>query len=263
MRSLRIRTATADDVVALGSLLGQLGYPTNADDIPARLDRLQARPGTAVLVAESDGDVVGALTVHMLPTLHTNEPAAWLTAVVVEETARGQGIGAALVEKAEQWAVDHGATRISLTSALHRTRAHEFYKDLSYEQTGVRLAKTLDENLRAAKRPEPREFHVMEFEHHDEAAAFVAALSRLLESPALDAVGGVVEVWARSPVASEGVRLFLSDDALAAANTGFSPVPTVRTIKRESLPDESFLIIEGGVTPAWGAAEASAKLLPR
>src|SRR3954471_14529521 len=94
MRSLRIRTATADDAVALGSLLGQLGYPTNSDDIPARLDRLQARPGTAVLVAESDGDVVGALTVLMLPTLHTNEPAAWLTAGVVEETARGQGIGA-------------------------------------------------------------------------------------------------------------------------------------------------------------------------
>src|SRR4051812_48906456 len=32
MRALRIRTATADDAVALGSLLGQLGYPTNPDE---------------------------------------------------------------------------------------------------------------------------------------------------------------------------------------------------------------------------------------
>jgi hypothetical protein len=106
----------------------------------------------------------------------------------------------------------------------------------------------------------------MEFSHHDEAAAFVAALSRLLQSPARGPHAGgdrEIEVWARSPVAREGVLLFLSDGALAAASSGFSPLPIVRTVKRESLPDESFLILEGDVTPAWGAAEASAKLLPR
>jgi hypothetical protein len=109
-------------------------------------------------------------------------------------------------------------------------------------------------------------FHVMEFAHHDEAAAFVAALSRFLVSPRGGGTGGrvrAVEVWARSPIASEGVLLFLSGTALDAAKDAFSPVPIVRTVKRESLPDESFLIIEGGVTPAWGAAEASARLFPR
>jgi hypothetical protein len=40
-------------------------------------------------------------------------------------------------------------------------------------------------------------------------------------------------------------------------------VPIGRTVKRASLPDECFLIIEGGVTPAWGAAEASARLSQR
>jgi hypothetical protein len=108
-------------------------------------------------------------------------------------------------------------------------------------------------------------FHVMEFAHHDEAAAFVAALSRFLVSPrgGSGGRGPAVEVWARSPIASEGVLLFLSGTALDAAKDAFSPVPIVRTVKRESLPDESFLIIEGGVTPAWGAAEASARLFPR
>jgi hypothetical protein len=112
--------------------------------------------------------------------------------------------------------------------------------------------------------PRSREFHVMEFEHHDEAAAFVAALSRFLVSPKGSAAGArkppPLEVWARSPVASEGVLLFLSNTALVAAKKAFSPVPIVRTIKSGSLPDECFLIIEGGVTPAWGAAEASARL---
>jgi hypothetical protein len=115
-----------------------------------------------------------------------------------------------------------------------------------------------------AKSP-PRKFHVIEFAHHDEAAAFVAALSRFLHSPKHGGSGrrqSPVEVWARSPVASEGVLLFLSDTALKAAESAFAPVPVARTIKRESLPDECFLIIEGGVTPAWGAAEASKRLSP-
>ena len=115
-------------------------------------------------------------------------------------------------------------------------------------------------------KPAAREFHVMEFVHHDEAAAFVAALSRFLNSP--DAPRGgkkksPIEVWARSPVASEGVVLFLSDAAQTAADKAFPPGAIGRIIKRASLPDECFLIIEGGVTPAWGAAEASARLTQR
>ena len=251
----------------MSRLLGQLGYPSDSSEIPERLDRLDARPGTSVLVAEdARGEVVGAITVHLFPALHTNEVVAWLTAVVVEETARGRGVGSALIEYAEEWAIRHGAGRISLTSALHRTRAHQFYKDRGYEQTGVRLAKIFDDDRRqAARSRHPAEFHVMEFSHHDEAAAFVAALSRVLESPPLTPGSRPtdIEVWARSPVATEGVRLFLSDSALAAAESSFAPVPVLRTIKRDSLPDESFLIIEGGVTPAWGSDEASAKLLPR
>jgi hypothetical protein len=135
-------------------------------------------------------------------------------------------------------------------------------------------------------KPAAREFHVMEFVHHDEAAAFVAALSRFLNSPDAPHAGkpkakskakakskskakakskskSPIEVWARSPVASEGVVLFLSDAAQTAADKAFSPVPIGRTIKRASLPDECFLIIQGGVTSAWGAAEASARLSQR
>jgi GNAT superfamily N-acetyltransferase len=268
MDSLRIRAANSGDAPALSRLLGQLGYPTESHQIPDRLEKLRARPGTTVLVAETPpGEVVGAVTVHLFDSLHTSEPTAWLTAVIVDESARGRGIGSAMVERAEEWALQHGAHRIALTSASHRTRAHQFYKDRAYEQTGVRLAKVFDDSRRPVSATPPRgEFHVMEFTHHDEAAAFVAALSRLLESPQAAGVRGDrsrVEVWARSPVATEGVRLFLSEDALAAAESKFAPVPVVRTIKRESLPDESFLIIEGGVTPAWGAGDASAKLFTR
>ena len=141
MDSLRIRPAAPGDKTALSRLLGQLGYPATADEIPERLEKLHARPGTTVLVAEYDGEAVGVATVHLFQSIHASEPVAWLTTLVVEEKARGRGVGSALVANAEDWAIRHGARRISLTSALHRKDAHDFYKARDYQHTGVRLTK--------------------------------------------------------------------------------------------------------------------------
>jgi GNAT superfamily N-acetyltransferase len=155
MDSLKIRPAASGDAATLGRLLKQLGYPTNAEQIPQRLAKLDARPGTAVLVAETErGDVVGVVTIHVFPALHTDDPVAWLTAVVVDETARGQGVGSALVARAEEWAAEQGALRIQLTSALHRDAAHEFYKARDYEHTGIRLTKAFVKRSGKAPRGE-------------------------------------------------------------------------------------------------------------
>jgi len=144
MDSLRFRTAGPGDAVALSRLLGQLGYPSAPEEIPDRLQKMHERSGTTVMIAEDDSGAVGVATIHLFQALHTSAPIAWLTAVVVEEHSRGKGIGAALLRRAEEWAIERGANRLSLTSALHRTRAHEFYKSHSYEQTGVRLVKSFD-----------------------------------------------------------------------------------------------------------------------
>ena len=153
MDSPTIRPAASADAPTLGRLLEQLGYPTDSAEIPQRIEKLHARPGTMVLVAENDdGALVGVVTVHLFQTLHANEPAAWLTALVVEKEARGQGVGSALVARAEQWAIEHGALRLSLTSALHRENAHEFYKARDYEHTGVRLTKVFVNRSGAAPR---------------------------------------------------------------------------------------------------------------
>lgn len=262
MDAITIRPAVANDAAAIARLLDQLGYPSDASEIPQRLERMREHPGTTVFVAEQRGEPVGVVTVHLVPSLHTSEPVAWLTALVVEESARGTGVGSALVKRAEEWAKRNGATHISLTSHLRRKEAHEFYKTRHYEHTGVRLVKQLGAKSPDAARGKSDEFHVLEFEHHDEAAAFVAALSRILSSPSHSEDRAAVEVWARSPVHKESVKLFLSDGALETAQSAFSPVPAHKTVSRQSLPDECFLIIGDNVA-AWGAEEASARLTQR
>jgi GNAT superfamily N-acetyltransferase len=149
--SLAIRHAAPEDAPGLANLLTQLGYPTDAAPIPERLARLRSRAGTAVLVAEHEGRPVGVVTVHLLDSIHTAEPAAWLTAVVVDEDVRGKGVGSALVKRADEWAIQHGARSIALTSALRRKEAHEFYLGRGYEHTGVRLFKKLRENVESSR----------------------------------------------------------------------------------------------------------------
>jgi len=58
------------------------------------------------------------------------------------------------VQHAEDWARERGALRISLTSALRREAAHEFYKAHDYEHTGVRLTKVFTDSAGSRRESE-------------------------------------------------------------------------------------------------------------
>ena len=66
-----------------------------------------------------------------------------VTALVVAEAARGQGIGRALMAAAETWAVERGCVLLEVTSNRRRVDAHAFYERLGYEATSFRFAKAL------------------------------------------------------------------------------------------------------------------------
>jgi GNAT superfamily N-acetyltransferase len=132
------------DAPAISELLGQLGYPAPVHEIPQRLRALSDFPSAAAFVAtDRYGEVVGVVTAHLIPSIHDNEPVAWLTTLVVLEDARGAGIGSALVKYIEKWAIDHGARRLSVTSGIHRKATHAFYEKRSYDNTGLRFGKNL------------------------------------------------------------------------------------------------------------------------
>lgn len=140
---VKLRAPTANDADDLAELMTQLGYPCDASDMPARVTSLSNDPDVLVTVAEHQGRVAGVITGHVLRAIHKSEPVAMLTALAVLEEARGIGIGRLLVAHVEEWARARGARTISLTSALRRIEAHDFYRRLGYEHTGLRLAKSL------------------------------------------------------------------------------------------------------------------------
>jgi GNAT superfamily N-acetyltransferase len=140
----KVRLAQASDAPALATLVAQLGYPAPAEAMPARLENLSRASDAIALVAEDEaGNVVALMTARVFPVIHLDAPIAWLTALVVLDSARGKGIGSMLLERAEQWAIQKGAHKISLSSAIHRTETHSYYDNRGYERSGLRFTKKL------------------------------------------------------------------------------------------------------------------------
>ncbi len=95
--ALEIRDAHPDDADALAQLIGQLGYPTSAAAVTHRLARLIASEADRCVVAAMDGEVVGLATIHASLTIVDDDPAAKISAIVVDSRFRRRGIGEALV----------------------------------------------------------------------------------------------------------------------------------------------------------------------
>ena len=136
---MNIRSATEADAIAVNDLLNQLGYPQ--DGVQATADRIQVwadDPALAAYVAESDGDVLGVIAVHVAPFFQRDGSWARIVALVVSDRARRQGIATQLMAAAESFATARGCVRVDLNSANGRHDAHAFYQGLGYaDQTDV------------------------------------------------------------------------------------------------------------------------------
>ena len=88
--------------------------------------------------------MVGLAQLHVSPSIEYERPAAKISALVVDESHRGRGIGRALVNAMEAEARVRRSALLFLTTAAQREDAHEFYRRLGLEETGRRFAKRLD-----------------------------------------------------------------------------------------------------------------------
>jgi len=125
------RDATSEVLAALRHLLPQLSSsasPVTHDDLVSMI----RSDASHLLVARDDtrGTIVGSLTlvVFRIPT----GVRAWIEDVVVDEAARGSGVGESLNRYAIDLAARHGARSIDLTSRPSREAANRLYQRIGF-----------------------------------------------------------------------------------------------------------------------------------
>lgn len=136
--SISVKAATEVDdelVEAFSRLVPQLSS-SSPPPTTAELLSIIDNPNSVLFIAELDGDddaqsVVGSLTLafYRIPT----GLKAWIEDVVVDESARGLGVGEALNVAAIDESRQRGAKNVSLTSRSSREAANRLYQRLGFE----------------------------------------------------------------------------------------------------------------------------------
>jgi ribosomal protein S18 acetylase RimI-like enzyme len=127
---------TDEAVEAFRRLLPQLSRSAPPPDAAA-LAAIVASPSVTILIARDDDRIVGSLTVAMFPI--PTGLRAWIEDVVVDESARGHGIGAILTKEAVRLAREAGARSLDLTTRPSREAAGRLYEREGFQQRETRL----------------------------------------------------------------------------------------------------------------------------
>jgi GNAT superfamily N-acetyltransferase len=129
-----MRRALIEDAPEIARLAGELGYPTEPPEMRSRLSFLTDDPDHHIVVWNGVGD-------RLLGWVHAEHRRALdapdrveLMGLVVDPSARRSGIGAALLEAAEEWARNRGVDTIRVRSNVARDSSHLFYEKMGFER---------------------------------------------------------------------------------------------------------------------------------
>jgi GNAT superfamily N-acetyltransferase len=149
MSTLTFRAAAADDLPAIVALLADDELAENreqvsSDNYAEAFAAMEAERYNHMLLAESEGRIVGALQLVFVPGLsRKGTRRAIVESVRVAADQRGQSVGTALMKEAIRLAREGGCGLVQLDSDTRRSRAHLFYRRLGFVQSHFGFKKSL------------------------------------------------------------------------------------------------------------------------
>ena len=122
---------TEELVEAFAALIPQLSSSSPPTSRAELVEMIRSEADTLFVARDVDGRIVGTLTlaVFRIPT----GVRAWIEDVVVDDGARGKGVGDALVDAAVIKARAAGAKTVDLTSRPSREAANRLYVRKGFE----------------------------------------------------------------------------------------------------------------------------------
>jgi diamine N-acetyltransferase len=156
---MNIHKAISTDVAGLSSLSVDVQklhaehhpdifkMPQEEDFAISFFEEMLVDPAVTIFIAEEDGDAVG----HILCKLIERPENPFIFAmryllvdqISVRPAARGQGVGAALIQRAEMLAKELDVQRIQLDSWDFNVNAHTFFERLGFQKFNFRFWRQL------------------------------------------------------------------------------------------------------------------------
>jgi len=137
---VRVREARPSDAGEIHGLMCELARVVG-DSLPPkeavarRLRELLEEPRAGVLVAESGGEVVGAVSYWVKPDLAHGDTVVEVPTLVVREGLRRAGVGRRLMESVRRLGMERGAALVELVTTPANVAAREFYRALGFVET--------------------------------------------------------------------------------------------------------------------------------
>lgn len=129
-----IRLSTESDVQGAYKLMGELGYPDlSRVRFGENFQSVLEHPAMTLIVAEGDdGEVIGLASISRRPQLRLIADLITIDELVVTRSARGRGVGQALLEHVKTIAGKVGSCRLELETS----RTRESYRRAFYVKNG-------------------------------------------------------------------------------------------------------------------------------
>lgn len=131
--SFEIRQAAPSDAPQITVLYRLLVPGSPVSVLPERLAQLQASPDAHLAVADRNDLMLGTAFLCLCPDpMYGVQPFGIIENVVVIESARGCGVGSALLAYIERLALRADCSKLMLSSSVARTGAHLFFERSGY-----------------------------------------------------------------------------------------------------------------------------------
>ncbi|ALT00249.1 hypothetical protein AT746_00395 [Lacimicrobium alkaliphilum] len=141
MSKTEIKKADPSHAKEVFTLLLQLGYESTLDnlkDVLAQTDR-----SDEIYIAQINDKVVGLMSVIYFDYFPSQERICRITAIVVDQNARGTGVGSQLIDFAKSLSKQRLCSKLEVTTSLARQATQQYYENIGFTKTSYRYAQEI------------------------------------------------------------------------------------------------------------------------
>jgi aminoglycoside 6'-N-acetyltransferase I len=135
---MRIVEITQNDFNEWLDLALKLWPDYSSDEMQAILtELLESDRETAFLMRDDNGKAIAFMNLSLryeyVPEA-TRSPVGYIEGIYVKNEYRHQGVGKAMVEYAEQWALERGCIELASDALVENTASHEFHTKTGFRE---------------------------------------------------------------------------------------------------------------------------------